>query len=73
MADQSETSPASRAGDDSDSSPGTQTDATQAEGRHEGEDSLERANDRLNFAKLDLSIETIDERISPSETNVFDK
>lgn len=36
-------------------------------------DRLEQASRRLNFAKLDLSVETIDERISPSETNVFDK
>jgi hypothetical protein len=37
----------------------------------------ERATDpktiKLDFAKLDLTIEKVDERISPSETNVFDK
>lgn len=27
----------------------------------------------LDFAKLDLRVEKVDERISPSETNVFDK
>ena len=27
----------------------------------------------LDFSKLDLSVERVDERISPSETNVFDK
>ncbi len=27
----------------------------------------------LDFESLDLSIETVEERISPSETNVFDK
>lgn len=27
----------------------------------------------LDFAKLDLTIEKVEERISPSETNVFDK
>ena len=27
----------------------------------------------LDFAKLDLSIEKVEERISPSETYVFDK
>jgi len=27
----------------------------------------------LDFEALDLSIETVEERISPSETNVFDK
>lgn len=29
--------------------------------------------DRLDFAKLDLSVQKVEERISPSETNVFDK
>ncbi|MFN9785345.1 MAG: hypothetical protein ACK57N_02090 [Planctomycetia bacterium] len=37
----------------------------------------ERAKDELlevpDFAKLDLRVETVEERISPSETNVFDK
>jgi len=27
----------------------------------------------LDFAKLDLSVEKVEERIAPSETNVFDK
>lgn len=27
----------------------------------------------LDFAKLDLRVEVVDERISPGETNVFDK
>jgi hypothetical protein len=27
----------------------------------------------IDFAKLDLSVEKVEERISPSETNVFDK
>ncbi len=33
----------------------------------------EQPNEQLDFAKLDLRIEKIEERISPSETNVFDK
>jgi hypothetical protein len=33
----------------------------------------ERPKEKLDFAKLDLSIEKVEERISPSETNVFDK
>jgi hypothetical protein len=33
----------------------------------------EQAKPRIDFAKLDLTIEKVDERISPSETNVFDK
>ena len=28
---------------------------------------------KIDFAKLDLSVEKVEERISPSETNVFDK
>lgn len=31
------------------------------------------APEKLDFAKLDLRIEKVEERISPSETNVFDK
>ncbi len=34
---------------------------------------LDRPGKGLDFSKLDLSVETVDERISPSETNVFDK
>lgn len=33
----------------------------------------ERPKEKIDFAKLDLSIEKVEERISPSETNVFDK
>ena len=28
---------------------------------------------KIDFAKLDLTVEKVEERISPSETNVFDK
>ncbi|MCA8980941.1 MAG: hypothetical protein H6831_03755 [Planctomycetes bacterium] len=34
---------------------------------------IDRPGGGLDFSKLDLSVETVDERISPSETNVFDK
>ncbi len=34
---------------------------------------LENPAEKLDFTKLDLSVEKVDERISPSETNVFDK
>lgn len=27
----------------------------------------------LDFSKLDLTVERVDERMSPSETNIFDK
>ena len=33
----------------------------------------ENARPEIDFAKLDLRIEVVDERISPGETNVFDK
>jgi hypothetical protein len=33
----------------------------------------EKPKPKLDFAKLDLRIEKVEERISPSETNVFDK
>ncbi len=35
----------------------------------------EKANaaEGLDFANMDLSVESVEERISPSETNVFDK
>jgi len=39
--------------------------AEQAQGTH--------TDAELDFESLDLSIETVEERISPSETNVFDK
>ncbi len=29
--------------------------------------------EKLGFSKLDLSVEEVEERISPRETNVFDK
>jgi len=28
---------------------------------------------KIDFAKLDLGVEKVEERISPNETNVFDK
>jgi hypothetical protein len=36
-------------------------------------ETLENPTRGLDFAKLDLSVERVEERISPSETNVFDK
>ena len=30
-------------------------------------------NEELDFAEMDLTVEAVEERISPSETNVFDK
>jgi hypothetical protein len=31
------------------------------------------SDEELNFAEMDLTVEAVEERISPSETNVFDK
>jgi len=36
-------------------------------------ETLESPGEGLDFAKLDLTIEKVDERLSPSETNIFDK
>lgn len=36
-------------------------------------DSLPDKTKGLDFGKLDLTIERVDERLSPSETNIFDK
>ena len=37
------------------------------------ERATEPAPERLDFSKLDLTIEKVEERIAPGETNVFDK
>ena len=36
-------------------------------------DKLETLAEKLKLGKLDLNVEEVEERISPSETNVFDK
>lgn len=33
----------------------------------------DKPKEKIDFAKLDLRIEKVEERIAPSETNVFDK
>ncbi len=38
-----------------------------------GEASLAAGGEALDLEGLDLTVETVEERISPSETNVFDK
>jgi len=41
-----------------------------------GEEATKTVADKtegLDFSKLDLSVERVDERLSPSETNIFDK
>ena len=42
----------------------------QEQGSTEQEGSKEES---IDFAEMDLSVESVEERISPSETNVFDK
>ncbi len=44
-----------------------------AEARPKAAPTLENPVAGLDFAKLDLTVERVEERISPSETNVFDK
>jgi len=39
----------------------------------EKQPAAEKKPAQLDFAKLDLSVEKVEERISPNETNVFDK
>jgi len=57
----------------------TQTDAagaaahTRTAASGAGHTRAAEADAELDFESLDLSIETVEERISPSETNVFDK
>lgn len=41
--------------------------------REERNDASQAPTEKLDFTKLDLSIEKVEERIAPSETNVFDK
>ncbi|MDZ4772766.1 MAG: hypothetical protein SGI72_06480 [Planctomycetota bacterium] len=43
-------------------------DAVRPESRAE-----EKTAPKIDFSKLDLTVEKVEERISPSETNVFDK
>ncbi|MEM7308499.1 MAG: hypothetical protein AAF682_17590 [Planctomycetota bacterium] len=37
------------------------------------EDAAKPLAEKIGFAKLDLTVEEVEERISPRETNVFDK
>jgi hypothetical protein len=49
----------------------TRTDKPDPQAREER--GAETKPAKIDFAKLDLSVEKVEERISPSETNVFDK
>jgi hypothetical protein len=52
----------------------TKNEVDEAQGRTSGGQSqASQTESELDFESLDLSIETVEERISPSETNVFDK
>lgn len=50
-----------------------ETKPSQAEPKPRAERAKDETEAPLDFAKLDLRVDTVDERISPSETNVFDK
>ncbi|MFM7283222.1 MAG: hypothetical protein ACKO32_15775 [Planctomycetia bacterium] len=52
-------------------SPGTAPKAPTVQRREER--AADKQPEKLDFAKLDLTIEKVEERIAPSETNVFDK
>lgn len=47
------------------------SEAAEAETTEQGAESA--GGDALDLEGLDLTVETVEERISPSETNVFDK
>jgi hypothetical protein len=51
--------------------PGTAPKAPGALRREER--TADKQAEQIDFAKLDLTIEKVEERIAPSETNVFDK
>ncbi len=52
----------------------TRVEDTTDDEAHRNTDSVARAQeDELDLDQLDLRVEEIEERISPSETNVFDK
>ncbi|MFT7678788.1 MAG: hypothetical protein ACI8QC_002785 [Planctomycetota bacterium] len=48
----------------------SETDQDQAAEQTAAEES---SSETLDFEGMDLSVESVEERISPSETNVFDK
>ncbi len=46
---------------------------TEAAQRGNATEMLTDKTQGLDFSKLDLTVERVDERLSPSETNIFDK
>ena len=46
---------------------------TEAKSEEPPREALRPLAEKIGFAKLDLTIEEVEERISPRETNVFDK
>ncbi|MEX1025224.1 MAG: hypothetical protein WD226_09120 [Planctomycetota bacterium] len=48
-------------------------DKTQAAGEPAKRADATPLAEKIGFAKLDLTVEEVEERISPRETNVFDK
>jgi hypothetical protein len=51
----------------------TSTQSERPDPKPREERGAEKKPAKIDFAKLDLTIEKVEERISPSETNVFDK
>lgn len=56
-----------------DQNPSTATSVQRPAPHARQADTTEAPAHGLDFAKLDLTVERVEERISPSETNVFDK
>ena len=48
-------------------------DQEQAEASAQNQSASKASEETLDVESLDLTIETVEERINPSETNVFDK
>ena len=53
----------------------TEPDKKKEEAKKEApkDDAAKSLAEKLGFRKLDLTVEEVEERISPRETNVFDK
>ena len=53
--------------------PADEEKEVQAEAQEQTGGEQQAPEQAMDFADMDLSVESVEERISPSETNVFDK
>jgi hypothetical protein len=51
----------------------SQSKTSETSPRRDGTQGSKESPKALDFSKLDLTIDRVDERLSPSETNIFDK